>query len=275
MRDQGLQEAIRAAGGISALARLLGVSQPSISEWNRIPAERVAAVEAVTSVSRAVLRPDLFAADDDRASHLDAVEQGRANLYLLISNLVLRVPDEPTIIQISQLKGDETPLGRAMSAVGAAADIRLAGAIAKEHFDLFVGVGRGELLPYASYYLTGFLYERPLVRVRQDLKRLGLERGEGYTEPEDHVGFLFEAMAGLILRRVDAEAHEDRRFFERHVQPWAEKFFDDLAKIETARFYQSVGALGREFMRIEHEAFLLDSDGDEMTLKLAKAGGAR
>ena len=60
MRDPGLQEAIRAAGGVSELARRLGISQPSVSNWDRVPADRVASVEAATGVTRAMLRPDLF-----------------------------------------------------------------------------------------------------------------------------------------------------------------------------------------------------------------------
>ena len=60
MRDEGLDEAIRVAGGVGALARKIGISQPSVSNWARIPAERVLSVEAATGVSRTILRPDLY-----------------------------------------------------------------------------------------------------------------------------------------------------------------------------------------------------------------------
>lgn len=259
MRDAGLQEAIRAVGGISALSRLLGIAQPSVSIWTKVPAERVLAVESATAVSRTVLRPDLYPDQDDEAA-LDAIDEARARLYLLLSHLALKVPDERLLIDLRRLSGDEGALGQALTDVAALADVPGAERIAREHFDLFVGVGRGELLPYASYYLTGFLYERPLVRARQDMKRLGIERGEGLNEPEDHIGFLLESMAGLITRRFASEPSEEKRFFTRHLQPWAERFFSDLTKVETVTFYRAVGRLGQEFMRIEREAFALDTD---------------
>ena len=259
MRDAGLQEAIRAVGGISALSRLLGIAQPSVSIWTKVPAERVLAVEAATTVSRTVLRPDLYP-DEAEDAALDAIDEARARLYLLLSHLVLKVPDERLLIDLRRLSGDDSALGEALVELAALADVPGAERIAREHFDLFIGVGRGELLPYASYYLTGFLYERPLVRARQDMKRLGIERGEGLSEPEDHIGFLLEAMAGLITRRFASEPSEEKRFFTRHLQPWAERFYSDLTKVETAVFYRAVGRLGQEFMRIEREAFALDAD---------------
>lgn len=263
MRDTGLQEAIRAVGSVSALARALGVSQPSISGWTRVPAERVAAVEAVTGVSRMVLRPDLFAESTPhsvRETTLDPIDQARAGIYVLLGTLIMKVPDERILIDIRGLSGDETALGEAVNALVAAVDVPNAEMIAREHFDLFIGVGRGELLPFASYYLTGFLYERPLVRARQDMRRLGIERAEKQSEPEDHIAILLDIMAGLITGRFTAEADEEARFFRRHLEPWAERFFADLAKADAATFYRAVGRLGVEFMRIEREAFALEPD---------------
>lgn len=258
MRDAGLQEAIRAAGGISALARMLGIAQPSISVWSRVPAERVLAVETATAVSRTILRPDLYPGEEEVV--LDPVDRARVNLYLLLARLILVVPDERLLIDLRQVGGDESPLGHALRDLAHEADVLRVDAIVREHFELFVGVGRGELLPYASYYITGFLYERPLVRARQDMRRLGIERGEGLSEPEDHIGFLLEAMAGIIMRRFPAEAEEEKRFFTRHIEPWAERFFADVEKSETAVFYRSVARLGLEFLGIEREAFALDAD---------------
>lgn len=260
MRDAGLQEAIRAAGGISSLARMLGLAQPSISVWSRVPAERVLAVEAATSVSRTTLRPDLYPGEDEVA--LDPVDAARANLYLLLARLVLVVPDDRLLIDLRRIDGDDSALGQALRELAREADVLRIDAIVREHFELFVGVGRGEFLPYASYYMTGFLYERPLVRARQDMRRLGIERGEGMSEPEDHIGFLFEAMAGIIMRRFAAEAQEEKRFFVRHLAPWVERFFADVEASEKAGFYRSVARLGQEFMRIEREAFALEADID-------------
>jgi TorA maturation chaperone TorD len=273
MRDAGLQEAIRAVGGISALSRLLGIAQPSVSIWTRVPAERVLAVESATAVSRHVLRPDLYPSAEDDPS-VDPIDEARSRLYLLLSHLLLKVPDERVLIDLRRLQGDDSALGQALMALAEASDVPGADKIAREHFDLFIGVGRGELLPYASFYLTGFLYERPLVRVRQDMRRLGVERSDGMSEPEDHLGFLLETMAGLVARRFVAEATEQKLFFTRHVQPWAERFFTDLAKAEAARFYRKVGALGLEFMRIEREAFALDPDVTDSSDAIDASQGA-
>src|SRR5690606_34244937 len=113
----------------------------------------------------------------------------------------------------------------------------------REYFELFEGVGRGELLPYASYYLTGFLNERPLAQLRSDLGRLGLERAEGHFEPEDHLGTLCEVMSGLAAGRFDVAPGEDEHFFVRHLLPWAERFFTDLEQARSARFYRTVGTV--------------------------------
>ena len=87
MRDVGLDEAIRGAGGIGALARKIGISQPSVSNWSRVPAERVLSVEAATGVSRAVLRPDLYAEHPGLCGDVDEVDAARAQEYALLSAL--------------------------------------------------------------------------------------------------------------------------------------------------------------------------------------------
>ena len=262
MRDQGLEEAIKAVGGISALARGLGLSQPSVSNWSRIPAERVLAVETLTAVDRSRLRPDLYPVSDCD-SERDPVEAARGQLYLLLANVLLRVPDEAMLDEIAALAPDgEGVVGEALSALARAAGQCNDQAVSREHFDLFVGVGRGELVPYASYYRTGFLYERPLVKVREDLRILGLARGEGVGEPEDGIGFLCEVMAGMALGRFETPETFERAFFSRHLAPWAERFFADLEVAEAARFYRAVGRLGRVFIALEREAFALEGATD-------------
>lgn len=260
MRDAGLDQAIKAAGGISALARRLGVAQPSISNWTRVPAERVLAVEAITAVSRSALRPDLYppAQNDDAAP--DPVEEARGKIYLMLANLLLRVPQDGMLADLARLRPGEGELGEALLALAEAADGASADDLAREHFNLFVGVGRGELMPYASYYLTGFLYERPLARVREDLAILGLARDESVSDPEDAIGFLCEVMAGMALQRFEAGEAFQRSFFERHLRPWAARFFADLEKAEGARFYRAVGRVGRVFIDIEREAFALQAN---------------
>jgi TorA maturation chaperone TorD len=113
------------------------------------------------------------------------------------------------------------------------------------------------LLPYGSYYLTGFLHERPLARLREDLSAIGIERSEGNAEPEDHAAMLCEIMSGLANRRFPAPQGTDERIFERHLAPWIGRFFADLERAHEADFYRRVGTLGRVFVEIEMESFAL------------------
>jgi TorA maturation chaperone TorD len=252
--DAGLGEAIRAVGGVTELARRIGISQPSVSNWSRIPADRVVAVEAATGVARAMLRPDLYAETTDT---VDDTTVARAQEYALLAALLARPPDAVLLKRLARLESDGTALGLAHEGLAAAANGKDAAAVAREYFDLFIGVGRGELLPYSSYYLTGFLHERPLARLRADLNILSIERAEGQSEPEDHAAILCEIMAGLIAGEFATPLERQRYFFERHLAPWIARFFADLEGAERADFYRPVGAIGRLFTEIETAAFAL------------------
>jgi TorA maturation chaperone TorD len=254
MDDRGLEEAIRAVGGVTELARRIGISQPSVSNWSRVPAERVLSVEAATGVARTILRPDLY---DNSAETLDELDVARAREYGLLAVLLARAPDASLLRRIARLRGDATPLGMAHAALAEAAEDARVEEIDREFFDLFVGVGRGELLPYASYYLTGFLHERPLARLRDELRALGIERNEGLHEPEDHAAILCEIMAGLIEGPFHAPLERQARVFEKHLAPWIGRFFADLEGAAAADFYRRVGTVGRLFVGIETEAFAL------------------
>ena len=255
MRDFGLEEAIRAAGGISELARRIGISQPSVSNWDRVPAERVIAVESITNIPRAVLRPDLYG--EVPAVTVDELDSARAQQYALLAALLSRAPDAALLKTLSQVRGDASPLGIAHIELAEAAAKANAERVEREFFNLFIGIGRGELLPYGSYYLTGFLHERPLARLREDLGRIGIERSEGNAEPEDHAAMLCEIMSGLIGGRFPAASGTDQQIFEKHLAPWIGRFFSDLELAQEADFYRRVGALGRVFIDIEMESFAL------------------
>jgi TorA maturation chaperone TorD len=250
MRDPGLSEAIRAAGGVSELARQIGISQPSVSNWNRVPAERVVSVETATGVDRAVLRPDLYG-----SAEVDDVDTARAQEYALLAGLLMRAPDASLLSKLSALRGDASPLGLAHAALAEAAERTTVEKIEREYFELFIGLGRGELMPYGSYYLTGFLHERPLARLREDLSRIGIVRAEGIVEPEDHAGILCEIMSGLASRRLPAPSGSDRLIFEKHMAPWIGRFFTDMENAAAADFYRRLGTLGRVYIEIETEAF--------------------
>ena len=252
MREPGLSEAIRAAGGVSELARQIGISQPSVSNWMRVPAERVVSVETATGVDRAVLRPDLFSGN---RMAIDEVDTARAQEYALLATLLTRAPDAPLLSRLSKLRADASPLGLAHAALAEAAEKTAVESVEREFFDLFIGLGRGELMPYGSYYLTGFLHERPLARLREDLARIGIARAEGVVEPEDHAGILCEIMSGLASRQLPAPPDSERMIFDKHMAPWIGRLFTDLENAEAGDFYKRLGTLGRVFMDIEAEAF--------------------
>lgn len=205
-------------------------------------------------------RADPLILDVDDAD-LDDVDSARADEYALLALLLLAAPDADLLARLSALQGGDTgtPLGLAHVALGQAAASASAEAVNREYFELFIGVGRGELLPYASYYLTGFLNERPLARLRGDMQRLGLERAKGHYDPEDHLGTLCEIMGGFAGNRFLIADNEQHDFFARHIAPWAGRFFADLENAKAAKFYRAVGALGRTFIDIEVEGFAMET----------------
>ena len=196
-------------------------------------------------------------ADANNDGDIDEVDAARAQEYALLAALLTRAPDAELLSRISQLRADPSPLGLAHAALAEAAEQTNAGRVEREFFDLFIGLGRGELLPYGSFYLTGFLHERPLARLREDLAKIGVARAEGVAEPEDHAGILCEIMSGLASRRLPAPPDSDRLIFDKHMAPWITRFFTDLENAQAADFYRRLGALGRTFMDIETEAFEL------------------
>ncbi|WP_205574624.1 TorD/DmsD family molecular chaperone [Indioceanicola profundi] len=188
---------------------------------------------------------------------LDDADVMRAQFWSLLGALLTRPPSQELLDRVAGLGGDRTPLGNALRTLAARAvetDERRA---EREYHGLFIGVARGELLPYASYYITGFLNEKPLARLRQDMAALGIERAAGNKDPEDHIGSLCEMMAGLIAGEFATDLAHQRAFFDRHIAPWAGRFFADLEKAENALLYQPVGTAGRLFMGIEAEGFAL------------------
>jgi TorA maturation chaperone TorD len=255
LRDDGLDRAIDAVGGVAQLARKIGISQPSVSNWTRVPAERVIAVETATGISRHDLRPDLYSEQAASADPIDGIDAARAQEYALLATLLSAPPSRRLLDQLAALTGDATPIGRAHAALADAAAVAVPAKVEREYFDLFIGLGRGELLPYASYYLTGFLNERPLSRLRADLARLGIERIANNSEPEDHAAILCEIMSGLADGCFGASPEAQRAFFGNHVSPWMGRLFADMERAGEARFYRAVGALGRAFIEIETEAF--------------------
>jgi len=185
----------------------------------------------------------------------------RAGLYDLLAALLARPPARDLIDRVAGLTGDEGEMGRAMGALARLAKATTEPEAEREFNALFIGLARGELLPYASYYMTGFLNEKPLAVLRADMRRLGIERAANVYEPEDNIASLCEMMAGLILGRFGEPAGlgTQKDFFSAHIGPWAEHFFADLEGAKASVFYAPVGAVGRAFMEIEREAFRMGS----------------
>jgi TorA maturation chaperone TorD len=271
-----LELAISRAGGQSALARAIGKSQGHVWHWvkvaKRVPAEAVLAIETATGVSRTELRPDVYPnsnmqAASEIASEMDETEIDedellRAQWYALLGELLAQAPDEAFLARLAALAGDGSELGTHIAALAKTAHRSSVEQVRDEFSDLFIGLSQGELLPFASYYLTGFLHEKPLASLRSAMADLGVARAADRPEPEDHMASLCETMAGLIVGAFGkpASLETQRAFFNAHIAPWAEKFFADLAAAKSARLYMPVGQIGRIFIEIEHAAFAMDED---------------
>jgi len=195
----------------------------------------------------------------DAAPIVEVAEEDvlRADLYDLLGTLLARPPSADLIARVAALSGHAGEIGRAVSALSRVARATTEKSAEREFNVLFIGLGRGELLPYASYYMTGFLHERPLAVLRGDMARLSIARAPNVYEPEDNIASLCEMMAGLIRGRFGAPATlaVQRDFFNAHVGPWAGHFFKDLEGAQGSVFYAPVGALGRAFMEVEREGF--------------------
>ena len=181
----------------------------------------------------------------------------RANTYMLLGALLARAPTEEVTAALREIR--RLPANESGSLAAAWETLRLAGeravdpeALDDEFHALFIGLGRGEVVPYGSWYLTGLLMDRPLALLRRDLDALGFERKEGVGDPEDHAAALCETM-GLIIRSEDISFESQRGFFEEHVAPWMGTFFRDLQQAGSARFYRAVGEFGEQFMEFEQQ----------------------
>lgn len=188
---------------------------------------------------------------------IDDEDRLRADLYNYLGLMLSGPPDELLLAQTAGLSGDETPLGQAIAGLARVAKVSKPKTVRTEYNALFIGLGRGELLPYASYYMTGFLNEKPLANLRADMAALGITRAENTFEPEDNIASLMEMMGGMIVGRFGTAATLERQkeFYNKHIGPWATHFFADLQGAKASVLYASVGAVGAELLNVEQEAF--------------------
>lgn len=198
-----------------------------------------------------------ISSDGDDAVALAAEDQLRVQLLQLLATPLSAPPSAELLEALSNIGGDDTALGQALSACGAAARDTNPEAEAEAYQDLFIGIGAGILVPFGSYYQTGFLHEKPLASLREDMSSFGVEQDPSVKEPEDHIASVLEMMAGLIDGRFGTEVSLERQktFYDDHVGSWAPHFFKDLAATRQSAFYSALGALGVIFLEIETKAF--------------------
>lgn len=181
----------------------------------------------------------------------------RANAWSLLAKLLSSPPDESMLSLLTGIDAEKVDsddlIGAAWRMLGAAAGRSSPAELAEEHHDLFIGVGRGELVPYGSWYMTGFLMEQPLARLRDELRLLGFERQAGVKEPEDHAAALCDVMAMINTGDEPTSLEQQAGFFDRHISPWMGRFFRDMQQAPSARFYRAVGQLGEQFIDVEKQ----------------------
>lgn len=188
-------------------------------------------------------------------------ETARAELYGLLALLFYASPSSDLIEQL-RVAATDTPAAGAFlqepwrALVGAARGMT-ATAIQSEYETLFGGVSRPEIYLYGSHFLSGFLNEKPLARLRTELSHLGLERSEIMPETEDHFAYLCEVMRYLIAADDVAVANlsKQRDFFSIHIQPWATLMCDDIKKNPKASFYAALAEFTQTFMNVEAQGF--------------------
>ncbi|GAB3538130.1 molecular chaperone [Noviherbaspirillum agri] len=226
------------------------------------------ATEAATISSRAAFLP------------LPQEDQARADMYALMANLLLRPPDAQLLSVIAeasplQAAQPQNALARTWNALIDAARTASLRQVEEQFDALFIGTGTPRLNPYASYYLAGFLMEKPLAALRDDLAVLGLQRRQGTGELEDHLGALCEAMCMLISGAPDLPrrtTQEQKTFFTRHIAPWFARCLDDIRRAdetadevpseapEGAYFYRHIADFAEAFLQLEVEAFAMERD---------------
>lgn len=192
---------------------------------------------------------------------IEQEQRYRASAYALLAALLRATPDQALLDHVATLSpesdSESDDLADTMTALAAAARQQRPQDLEDEYNALFIGIGKGEVVPYGSWYLTGFLMEQPLSDLRDDLRTLGFERNPEIHEPEDHIGAIFEVFSVMISDA--ASLAEQQRFFDKHMKPWLTRFFADLGHARSADFYRSVALFGAAFLELEQKYLLMRS----------------
>jgi len=176
----------------------------------------------------------------------------RANTYTLLARLLQLPPDVELLTLLGKVEAGAQSHDNLATSWH---ELKISAAQARpddlddEFHALFIGLGHGEIIPYGSWYQTGFLMDKPLARLRHDLNLLGIERQEQISEPEDHIAAVCECMAILIDNGADLATQQ--AFYRDHMHDWLARCFADIEQAPSAKFYQAVGKLGQQFVELE------------------------
>jgi len=205
--------------------------------------------------SRGVTERKAFRISTDEEVAAREADLDRANFYTSLGALLAAPASAEhcqALCELPEIDNPETPIELAWTLLRTAAHQYTLEQIDDEYHELFIGVGRGAVVPYASWHLTGFLMEKPLGALRADLRKLGFERAENVKESEDHIASLCQAMAAIIIAdEIDFETEQE--FFNNHLAGWANEFFTEVQSASCAGFYRAVGNLGSCFVDVEKQ----------------------
>ncbi|MEF1247944.1 molecular chaperone [Vibrio owensii] len=190
----------------------------------------------------------------------------RTEIYLVLSALFRSAPSEEMIEFLTSLEVEpsESAMQKAWIALQQAAKDSNREALEDEYQDLFIGIGRGEVMPFGSWHMTGAMMEKPLAEIRHDLELLGFERDENVKEPEDHIAALCEVMSMLTSEEEDLQ----QAVFNKHIAPWFNSFTQQLENAESASFYKPAAQLCEAFLTLEQVRFSVNTKSSKHKLKI-------
>lgn len=190
----------------------------------------------------------------------------RTEIYLVLSALFRSAPSEEMIEFLTSLEVEpsESAMQKAWIALQQAAKDSNREALEDEYQDLFIGIGRGEVMPFGSWHMTGAMMEKPLAEIRHDLELLGFERDENVKEPEDHIAALCEVMSMLTGEEEDLQ----QAMFNKHIAPWFNSFTQQLENAESASFYKPAAQLCEAFLTLEQVRFSVNTKSSKHKLKI-------
>ncbi|EMV9341436.1 molecular chaperone [Vibrio alginolyticus] len=190
----------------------------------------------------------------------------RTDIYLVLSALFRSAPSDEMLafLKSLEIEPSESAMQKAWLGLQQAANEAQREALEEEYQDLFIGIGRGEVVPFGSWHRTGSMMEKPLAEIRRDLDLLGIEREENVKEPEDHISALCEVMAML----TGEEEELQQAVFNKHIAPWFQSFTRQLESAESVNFYKPAAQLCDAFLMLEQVRFSVNTKSSKNKLKI-------